>query len=120
MITPEDFPGVDEDAARRIIVAARSIAPCIDSFEADSDARKDALAILRGVAADVSERAPRGLVSDRVGPMQQVYRDVSSYFSADDRASLQSLCGTAKALGLPRGSFPDPGFVTRLWPEKNS
>lgn len=112
--------GVDPDLGRRILVRARLIAPCIDSLPDGSDARENAIAILRGVAAEAAQRAPRNLVSDRVGPMQQTYRDVGSYFSADDRASLRSLCGAAATPAPPLGSFPRSDFITRLWPEKDA
>lgn len=119
MITPSDFPGVDEDVARRIIVAARSIAPCIDSFEDETENKKNALAILRGVAAEAADRPARTLVSTGVGPMREQYRDIESNFSAEDRRLLRSLCGAPVASGMPRGSFPRGGFVTRLWPEQS-
>lgn len=118
MITPSDFPDVDEDVARRIIVAARSIAPCIDSFEDEN--KKNALAILRGVAKEAADRPNRTLVSTGVGPMREQYRDIDSNFSAEDRGLLRSLCGMSQADGKPRGSFPRGGFVTRLWPEESS
>ena len=43
-INPDEISG-DEDLARRILVRARSIAPCLNSIPEDDDRRKDAIAI---------------------------------------------------------------------------
>lgn len=116
MITPNHL-GVDEDLARRIIVLARSIAPCIDSFAEDSEDFKNAAAILRGVAAEVMARGSRSVQSQRVGPAQVTYVVTGSSFSDDDRAALRALCASATLPGLPVGSFPESGTVGRVWPE---
>lgn len=118
-ITPEELGG-DADLARRILVRARIIAPCLATMPDGSPLREDALAILRGVAAEASAMPPRSLASQGVGPMRESYRDVASCFSVDDIESLRSLCGATAAPSLPVGSFPEPGFIGRMWPEKYS
>lgn len=117
MITPEDFPGVDEDAARRIIVAARSIAPCIDSFEDDTEEKKNALAILRGVAAEAPAPGFRRVRSESAGSVRVDYWDTRTW-NAQDRDDLRSLCTGPKPSGAPRGSFPLERPISQLWPEK--
>lgn len=119
MITPEDFPGVDEDAARRIIVAARSIAPCIDVFPDESEEKKNALAILRGVAAEAPASGSRRVRAQRIGSASVDYWDANTW-RAEDRDLLRSLCAAATPFGLPRGSFPKERPISRLWPEMYS
>lgn len=116
MITPEDFPGVAEDVARRVIVAARSIAPCIDSFPDGSEEKKNALAILRGVAAEAPAAGSRRVRSQAIGPARVDYWDAETW-SAQDRADLRSLCPAPRPTGAPRGSFPRERPISRLWPE---
>jgi hypothetical protein len=117
VITPNDFPEVDEDVARRIIVAARSIAPCIDSFEDDSEQKKNALAILRGVAAEAPALGSRRVRAQRIGSASVDYWNADTWHP-QDRASLRSLCAAVTgARGAPRGSFPKERPVSRLWPE---
>ncbi|MCC4250714.1 hypothetical protein [Microbacterium testaceum] len=119
MITPDDLPEVDEDVARRIILAARSIAPCIDSFADESEQKKDALAVLRGVADEAPAKGSRRARAQRIGSASIDYWDANTWH-AEDRALLRSLCVPATPLGLPRGSFPTERPVSSLWPEKYS
>lgn len=116
VITPEDFPGVAEDVARRIIVAARSIAPCIDSFEDETENKKNALAILRGVAAEAPKAGSRRVKDQSIGPARVSYWDAKTW-SDEDKADLRSLCTRSAPSGAPRGSFPRERPVSRLWPE---
>lgn len=116
MITPDDITGVEEDVARRIIVAARSIAPCIDSFAADSEEKKNAIAILRGVAADAPAAGSRRVRAQRIGSASVDYWDANTW-RPEDRASLRSLCSSAPSAGLPVGSFPEAQPVNRIWRE---
>lgn len=117
MITPEDIPGVAEDVARRIIVAARSIAPCIDSFADESEDKKNAIAILRGVAREAPAPGSRRVRSQRIGPAAVDYWDAETWLP-QDRSDLRSLCTSTVVPGLPRGSFPLERPVARLWPER--
>jgi hypothetical protein len=119
MITPEDFPEVEENAARRIILAARSIAPCVDSFADGSEEKKNALAVLQGVADEAPAKGSRRARAQRIGSASVDYWDANTW-RAEDRALLRSLCGAASPLGLPRGSFPIERPVSRLWPETYS
>lgn len=116
MITPDDIPDVTEDVARRIIVAARFIAPCIDSFPDDSEQRKDAIAILRGVAQEVPAPGSRRVRSQRIGSAAVDYWDATTWLP-EDRESLRSLCSAARTAGQPIGSFPESLPLRHLWPE---
>lgn len=116
MIVPADIPGVDEDVARRIIVAARSIAPCIDSFPDDSEQKKDAIAVLRGVAAEVPKAGSRRVKSQRIGPASVEYWNTDTWAN-EDRTALRALCSPSPVAGIPMGSFPKAGVVGRIWPE---
>lgn len=122
-ITPEDITGVpdDVDVARTVFAYARSIAPCIVSLDPESDDGLQAIAILRGVQAEVTGRGNRQVSSQRIGAAAVTYRDVSSAFTVDDRAGLRALCAPQTGAGGPQGSFPDPSReVARLWPESYS
>ncbi|MEO5919929.1 MAG: hypothetical protein ABIQ01_02185 [Pseudolysinimonas sp.] len=120
MIKPDDLTGVAEDLARRILVTARSIAPCLDSLEdeAGEDTPKlksDAIAILKGIAK--SGGRSHLLKSQRVGPAAVEY-NAGSWWADDDRAALRSLCALASTGGLPIGEFPATSkALTRMWPE---
>jgi hypothetical protein len=115
-IKPEDIGG-DPDASRRIIVLARSIAPCIDFFADGSEAKKDAIAILKGVLAEVMDRGARTVRSQAVGTARVTY-EVGSAFTDDDRDSLRALCGSSSSRGdTPAGSFPKERPIGRVWPE---
>jgi len=118
VIAPNDLTGVDEDLARRILVTARSIAPCLDTLDdADpSEPRSAALAILKGVAKNGGN--PHGIKSQRVGPAAVEY-NASSWWSDDDRAALRSLCVAPDPLpGMPVGSVPKTSqVVSRMFPE---
>lgn len=116
MITPEDLPGVDENVARRLLVAARSIAPCIDSFGDDSEEKKNAIAVLLGVLADAPAVGSRRVRSQRIGSASVDYWNADTWL-AEDRAALRSLCASAGRGGLPVGSFPADRPIGRLWPE---
>lgn len=115
-IKPEDIGG-DPDAARRIIVLARSIAPCIDSFADNSEEKKDAVAILKGVATEAAARGARHVRSEAVGTARVTY-EVGSAFTDDDRDSLRALCGASSGHSdTPAGSFPKERPIGRVWPE---
>lgn len=122
MILPTDLAPASEDLARRIIVYARSIAPCLDTLvdgEGDEDPkpRSEAIAILKGVASDVRRR---GVKSQRSGSSAVEYIVSGSTFSAEDRAALRSLCTPPPEPTLPRGSFPLPSTaLTRMFPEEH-
>ena len=119
MITPEDFPGVAEDVARRILVAARSIAPDIDALPSGSEARKDAVAILRGIAAEVPPPGSRRVRSQSVTSARVEYWNADTW-TLQDRDSLRALCNSPTPTAAPRGSFPLERPISRLWPETYS
>lgn len=114
-ITHADL-GIEEDLARRVLVRARIIAPCIDSFTEDSEQRKDAIAILKGVIAELPKTGERNVRAQAVGNASVQYRDIASAFDGDASASLRSLCDAAAETGLPMGSFPVDETFEKLWP----
>ena len=116
MITPGDLPGMDDDAARRLIAAARSIAPCIDTLEGDP--RTTAVAILKGVAAEIPVPGTGRVRSQSRNGTSITWADYGSAFGKDDRAALRSLCSVAgtAAAGAPVGSFPRSTITHRIWP----
>lgn len=123
MIEPAEL-GVDETLALRVLGIARSFAPCLDRIgddQTDQGARdrETAVAILSGVAAEARDRGSRLVKAQRIGPAGVDYTDAGSWFSADDRAALISLCAKPAATSSgPLGHFPRPGVTSRLWPEE--
>jgi hypothetical protein len=120
-ILPADV-GADDALARRILVRARAIAPCISTFEAESEERADAVAILTGVYARAAAIGTGVVASQGRNGTSISFREIKSAFSGEDEAGLRSLCGVDATLlpGLPRGSFPTARPVTGLWPEEYS
>ena len=115
-----DQIGTDQDRARRVLMRARIIAPCIVTLE-DSEAVANALAILRGAYAELPDEGERrlrrmsrngtGVDLDAAGPM----------FTTEDEASLRALCTVAviaEPPSIPLGSFPSDTLFERLWPEE--
>lgn len=115
-ITATDL-GVDDDLARRILVRARIIAPCIDNFADGSDEKRNAVAILKGVIAELPENGMlRAKSMSRNGTSIEL-ADIKSAFEGDAAVSLRSLCPAAS--GMPRGRFPEADrSIQRLWPER--
>lgn len=117
-ITPTDLGG-DENTARRVLVLARDIAPCIDSFADDSEQKKDAIAILLGVVAELpSPGSRRTRAMSRNGSSVSL-AEIKSAFDDDARSSLRALCSDSRdpAPGAPLGSFPTDRPFARVWPE---
>lgn len=124
MIEPSDITGVDADLARRILVTARSIAPCLDTLEDEEGEgtpklRSDAISIIKGVAAAGGSRGSHLVKKQNVGPAGVEY-NAGSWWSDDDRAALRSLCAIATDAtgGHPIGEFPATSrVVSRMFPE---
>lgn len=115
-ITPEDIGG-DENVARRILVRARGIAPCIDTFADDSEAKKDAIAILKGVLTELPAPGESRMRSMSRNGTSVSLEMIRSAFDGDPAASLRSLCGASSFRGHSVGSFPVDSPVGRVWPE---
>ncbi|HWU30198.1 MAG TPA: hypothetical protein VN041_14035 [Microbacterium sp.] len=115
-ITPDELGG-DENTARRILVLARSIAPCIDSLE--DEAKKDAIAILKGLLDEVPAAGSRRTRSLSRNGTSMTFADITTVFDDDARQALQSLCGVTSTAGggVPAGSFPTERPASVLWPE---
>jgi hypothetical protein len=118
-IKPEDLDIEDSELARRVIVHARAIAPCLDSLA--DDPKRDAIAILSGVAREALARGVRSVASQGVGTARVTYGAASSWFTQDDRDALRSLCpSTAQSADHPVGLFPGwPRAYRELWPEED-
>ncbi len=117
--------GVTDDVARRILVRARAVAPCIFSLAEGSEERKDALAILKAVAARAAALEAEGVgvvASQGRNGTSISFRDVKSAFFDEDIEGLRSLCGEAALVPrpLPQGSFPTARPIAGLWPEEYS
>lgn len=118
MITHSDI-GNDEDRARRVLVRARDLAPGIELLDPESEDGKNAIAILKGVLAELPASGSRRTRSmSRNG--SSISLDVGSAFTDDDIASLRALCRRPVVPGLPMGSFPEAGIVAAMWPEREA
>ncbi|MFK4760301.1 hypothetical protein ACI3KS_05135 [Microbacterium sp. ZW T5_45] len=119
-MTPNDIGG-DESTARRVLVLARSIAPCIDSFTEDSEQKKDAIAILQGVLGELPAPGSKRTTQLSRNGTSMSFRDIASAFDDDARASLQALCSAPTSGAQPgtviAGSFPKARAFERVWPE---
>lgn len=117
MIQPSDLAGTaDEDRARKVLILARSIAPCVLDFADESEEKKNAVAILKGVLAELpapGERRMRGLSRNGTSVTLD---EVRSAFSEDDRVALRALCDATAVAGIPQGSFPEERLFERIWP----
>lgn len=115
-ITHSDI-STDEDLGRRVLVRARIIAPCLDSLEEGSEEMLDAIAVLKGVIAELPAPGSKNTTSLSRNGSSMSFRTIDAAFDADARASLRSLCGLSAAPGLPMGSFPVESAIGRVWPE---
>ena len=118
-VQPSDLAPLDEDSARRILIRAREVAPCLPTVAADSEIQKDALAILRGVGQRAQAIANAGVVASQGRNGTTIsYRDIKSAFSDEDISGLRFLCGDiGGGRVLPQGSFPTARPLANLWPE---
>ena len=115
-IMPNDV-STDEDLAREVLAEARSIAPCIFSFDDTSEEWKTAVSILKRVCADVAARGSRMVRSQRIGSASVDYATVRSAFDGSPSRGLRALCNAPAGIALPRGSFPQERPISRVWPE---
>lgn len=108
--------GSDENTARRILVLAADIAPCLHNLV--DEARKNAIAILVTVYAETKARGARNVRSQGVASARVDY-DVAGSFRDEDKTALRALCGaTMTTSGHPVGHFPKGRPISRLWPEE--
>lgn len=116
-ITHHDLDA-EENLARRVLVRARVIAPCVLDFDPDSDEGQNAIAILMGVIAEIPAAGSRRTKSiARNGTSMSLETAISSAFDGDATISLRSLCGAERPRALPLGSFPATSPIGRVWPE---
>lgn len=105
----------DDSLARRVLVRARSIAPCLDTLEGEP--RLDAIAILTGVVAEIPAAGSRRVRSRSRNGTSVSYTDVGAAFTSDDILGLRALC-SIQPVGLPIGSFPIEQPFSGVWPEE--
>lgn len=117
MITYSNLTGIDENTARRVLVAARDIAPGVDLLEGEP--AKDAAAILIAVAREAIVRGNRHVSSQGVGTARVGYFDMQAAFTAEDRSSLRSLVRKPSSGGHPVGSFPTARPFKGVWPDED-
>lgn len=115
-ITPNDIGGT-EDTAWRVITLALSIAPCLDHLPDNSTERKKALALLRGVIAELPKPGQARLRSRSRNGTSATVAGVESAFDRDTRDALRSLCGAAVTeRGHAQAAFPSPTLGS-IYPE---
>lgn len=106
MIFLEDL-GADRDTAAIVLSEARRLAPCLDTLEGED--LTAAIAILKRTVKRSAELAST-LKSKTAGDWSMTRfspSEIGSAFLADDRASLQALCGMAPSRNVgPVGHFP--------------
>lgn len=116
MLVATDLGVSDEDLARRVLVRARNIAPCLDSL--DGEAKLNAIAILKGVIAEIPAAGTRRVRSKARNGTSITYESFGGAFGVEEISDLRSLCGAASVPGLPIGSFPAAGVFAGVWPEE--
>lgn len=117
MINPIQV-GPDDDLAREVLIVARGIAPCITSFEDNSELQMDAIAILKRVYSTLATRGSQMVKAQRVGSASVEYFDVESAFVGQPSRALRSLCsGMADNAAHSQGAFPADRPISRVWPE---
>lgn len=120
-IQPSDI-GTDTDLARRILIRARRVAPCMATWPEALDTRQDAIAILKAVYARAAQVGTGVVASQSRNGTSISLRAVESAWTQEDLDALRSLCDATPApLGaLPQGSFPTARPLSKLWPEEYS
>lgn len=107
----------DEDLGRRVLVRACIFAPCLDTLDPASEAGKNAIAVLKGVIAELPAAGSRRTRALSRNGTSMSFAAIDAAFDDDARASLRSLCGLAEGQALPRGSFPLARAFESVWPE---
>ena len=107
----------DEDLGRPVLVPARIIAPCLSTLDRESEEGKNAIAILKGVVAEIPAAGSRRTRALSRNGTSMSFETIDAAFDADARLSLQSLCGGTSAGGLPEGHFPKARPLGAVWPE---
>lgn len=112
--------GPDENVARRILMRARRLAPCMATWPEELDLRQDAIAILKAVYARATVIGTGAIASQSRNGTSISLRQINSAWTQEDIDDLRSLCGQASAApagALPLGSFPTDRPLSKLWPE---
>lgn len=113
-ITHSDIT-TDEDLGRRVLVRAGIIAPCLASLDPTSEAGKNAVAILKGVIAELPAAGSRRTRALSRNGTSMSFAAIDAAFDADARLSLQAICGLTNGAALPAGHFPKSRPLRGLW-----
>lgn len=103
-----------------VLAYVATVVPNLD-LPAGDVRREQAVAILRGVAAELPAAGSRRVSQQSRNGTSVSFRDVGDVFTANDRSALRALCGlpSSTAPAAPVGSFPAPGLVAAIWPESS-
>ena len=112
-----DEVGSDEDLAREVILVARSIAPCIATFEEGDPRQRDALAVIRRVYQALEVRGSHMVASEQSGSTAVRYAAVETAFDGQPARALRTLCAEVGMGGHSQGVFPTGRPISRVWPE---
>ena len=107
----------DEDLGRRVLVRAGVIAPCLATLDPETEAGKNAIAILKGVIAELPAAGSRRTRALSRNGTSMSFAAIDAAFDADARLSLQAICGVATGGALPAGHFPKARPLRGIWPE---
>lgn len=115
--------GPDENIARRVLMRARRIAPCMATWPEALNLRADAIAILKAVYARATVVGTGAIASQSRNGTSISLRQINSAWTQEDIDDLRALCEQASA--SPAGAFPQASFPTdrplsKLWPESYS
>ena len=115
-ITHADI-STDEDLGRRVLARARVIAPCLATLDPESEEGLTAIALLKGIVAELPTPGERRVRSLSRNGTSVTLEAIASAFDSDTTASLRALCGVVSAPALPVGSFPTERAFESVWPE---
>lgn len=116
-ITHSDI-STDEDLGRRVLVRAGIIAPCLATLDPETEAGKNAIAILKGVIAELPAAGSRRTRALSRNGTSMSFAAIDAAFDADARLSLQAICGVATGGALPAGHFPKARPLRGIWPDE--
>lgn len=109
----------DEDLGRVILLRAASIAPQVRTVPDDTEAKKDAIAVLKRVANRWAETGTGAVQSMSRNGTSMTLRDVGHAFAPTDLRDLRLIFDIPEpAHAGPLGSFPTDRPLSRIWPEE--
>ncbi|WP_279367338.1 hypothetical protein [Microbacterium testaceum] len=108
----------DEDLGRVILLRAADIAPQVRTVPDATEAKKDAIAVLKRVANRWAETGTGAVQSMSRNGTSMTLRDVGHAFAPTDLRDLRLIFGIPESTHAgPLGSFPTDRPLSRIWPE---